>query len=178
MQPMVTDTDRILEDVRRALERSPWEARAALRLVTLLGASAEARSGSARGGLAPRDKRKVEDYFREHLAQPLQVAELARQVALSVSYFHRAFRQSFGTTPHRHLIRLRLALAQQLMSTTTMPLSQVALTCGLADQAHLSKLFRRWLNDRPSAWRRRAATWEHLQESPDTRRKESASLPL
>lgn len=171
---MVTEIDRILEDVRRALERSPREAQAAL--VTLLGAPAEARN--ARGGLAPRDKRKVEVYFREHLARPLQVAELARQVALSVSYFHRAFRESFGTTPHRHLIRLRLALAQQLMSTTAMPLSQVALTCGLADQAHLSKLFRRWLNDRPSAWRRRATTWEHLQESSDTGRKEAASPPL
>ena len=169
---MVSDADQILEDVRRALERSPREARAALRLVTLL---AEARSGDARGGLAPRDRRKVEDYLREHLARPLHVAELARQVALSVSYFHRAFRETFGTTPHRHLIRLRLERAQQLMSTTTMPLAQVALTCGLADQAHLSKLFRRWLDDMPSAWRRRATTREHSQESPATRRKEAAS---
>lgn len=173
---MVSDADRILEDVRRTLERKPREARAALRLVTLLGTSAW-QSGAIRGGLAPCDRRKVEEYLGLHATRPIRVAELARLVGLSVSHFHRAFRESFGTTPHRHLIQLRIARAQELMSTTVLPLAQVALACGLADQAHLSKLFRRWLDDRPSAWRRRATMMQHLQESPGICRQEAAAAP-
>jgi len=44
------------------------------------------------------------------------------------------------------------------MLTTEDPLSQIALACGLADQAHLSKLFRRAVGETPSAWRRRNLT--------------------
>lgn len=92
------------------------------------------------------------------LDRPVRLNTVAEQVALSVSYFSRAFKETFGTTPHMHMLRLRLDRAQQLMLTTEDPLSQIALACGLADQAHLSKLFRRVVGETPSAWRRRNLT--------------------
>jgi AraC family transcriptional regulator len=144
----------ILDDVRRAMERNPDDARAAaLRLVALLTPPAEA--ASVRGGLAPWQKRKLDRYLREHLDHTLPLEELAAQISLSVSHFCRAFKKSFGMTPHAHIIRLRLELAQRLMLTTEDTLSHIALACGLADQAHLSKLFRRGLGETPGAWRRR-----------------------
>jgi AraC family transcriptional regulator len=150
---------RILDDICGAVERNPEDARAAaLRLVTLLTLPAEAESAGARGGLAPWETRKVDRYLREHLEHPMRVDELAEQVPLSVSHFHRAFKEAFGRTPHAHIIRLRLELAQKLMLTTEMPLSEIALACGLADQAHLSKLFRRGVGAAPNAWRRRNLT--------------------
>jgi AraC family transcriptional regulator len=57
-----------------------------------------------------------------------------------------------------HIIRLRLELAQRMMLSTEEPLSQIALACGLADQSHLSKLFRNELGETPGAWRRRNLT--------------------
>lgn len=146
----------LLEDVRRTLDRSPAAARdAALRLVTLLTEPAASEAEAARGGLAPWQMRKVERYLKEHLEDQLGLDILAGQVQLSTSHFCRAFKESFGTTPHMYIIRLRLETAQRLMLTTQEPLSQIALACGLADQAHLSKLFRRMLGETPSAWRRR-----------------------
>jgi AraC-like DNA-binding protein len=100
----------------------------------------------------------VDCYLRDHLERPLQVQQLAQQVSLSVSHFCRAFKDSFGTTPHIHIIRLRLDRAKQLMLATQDPLSEIALRCGFADQAHLSKLFRRWMGETPNAWRRRNIT--------------------
>jgi AraC-like DNA-binding protein len=41
-----------------------------------------------------------------------------------------------------------------MMSTTREPLSQIAIACGLCDQAHLCKVFRRMLGMSPSTWRR------------------------
>jgi AraC family transcriptional regulator len=149
----------LLNAVRFSMQCNLDSARAAaVRLVELLGRPDDAEPGGAVGGLAPWQKRKVDRYLQEHLADPLHLSELARQASLSVSYFCRAFRDSYGTSPHKHIIRLRLELAQRLMVTTKDPLSQIALACGMADQAHLCKLFRRGVGETPGAWRRRSLT--------------------
>ena len=151
--------EELLDEVRRAMERNPEATRAAVsQFVTFLMLPPAVAPAAARGGLAPWQKRKVDRYLRENLDRPVRLKTVAEQVALSVSYFSRAFKQTFGTTPHMHVLRLRLELAQNLMLTTEDPLSHIALACGLADQAHLSKLFRRLAGETPNAWRRRNLT--------------------
>jgi AraC family transcriptional regulator len=148
--------EELLDNVRWAIQRSPETAHAAvLQLMTFLTPPAAVEPTGARGGLAPWQKRKADRYLREHLDQPVRLNAVAEHVALSVSHFSRAFKESFGTTPHQHIVRLRVELAQHLMLTTEDPLSQIAIACGLADQAHLSKLFRRLVGETPNAWRRR-----------------------
>ena len=138
------------------MERNSEDAHAvALRLVTLLMPTTETAPAGARGGLAPWQKRKVDRYLSEHLGRPLYTKEIASQVSLSVSHFCRAFRESYATTPHMHIMGLRLELAQRLMLATEDPLSQIALACGMADQSHLTRLFRRRVGETPLAWRRR-----------------------
>jgi AraC family transcriptional regulator len=66
-------------------------------------------------------------------------------------------------------------LAQRLMLTTQEPLSQIALACGMADQAHLSKLFRRGVGETPGAWRRRSLT-DTQAEARCRHQKESRSV--
>lgn len=145
----------MLEDMRLALEVEPESApNIALEFVRRI-ASGVGKPTDARGGLAPWQKRRVDRHLRENLEHSIRMSELAREVKLSVSHFCRAFKKSFGETPHAYLLRLRLDLARELMLTTGEPLSQIALSCGLADQAHLSKLFRRAYHDTPNAWRRR-----------------------
>jgi transcriptional regulator GlxA family with amidase domain len=51
-------------------------------------------------------------------------------------------------------MRRRVHRAQGLMLTTTESLSQIAVQCGMADQAHFCKLFRRLVGESPNAWRR------------------------
>jgi len=153
------ETARTLDELRHAVEWNLEGAPAvALRLATLLTQPNVADPTSVRGGLAAWQKRKVDRYMQEHLEQPLRVEELADLLSLSVSHFSRAFKESFGSSPHVHVIKLRLELAQRLMLTTEDSLSQIALACGLADQAHLSKLFRRQVGETPSAWRRQRLT--------------------
>jgi AraC family transcriptional regulator len=148
----------VLEDVRLAMERNrPEGARvAALRLVSLLTPPSEL--ACARGGLAPWQRQKIDRYIRDHLARSIQIEELAQHISLSISHFCRAFKETFSDTPHAYLIRLRLEAAKEMMLSTAEPLSQIAVASGFADQAHLSKQFRRVLSDSPSAWRRRNRT--------------------
>jgi AraC-like DNA-binding protein len=43
------------------------------------------------------------------------------------------------------------------MLTTNASLGQIAIKCGLADQPHLNKLFRRLVGESPGDWRRERA---------------------
>jgi AraC-like DNA-binding protein len=109
---------------------------------------------SCRGGLAPWQKRKIDHYIRENLAHPLERDRLAAQISLSTCHFSRAFKESFGESPHVYIIGLRLELAKELMLSTDESLSQIAFACGFADQSHFTKVFRRGLGETPHMWRR------------------------
>jgi AraC-like DNA-binding protein len=75
-------------------------------------------------------------------------------VGYSEFHFAVAFRNALGAPPHEYLIRQRIERAQQLMLSSDLPLCQIAAECGLADQSHLSRLFRRLVGETPAAWRR------------------------
>ncbi len=159
-----SEVTRILDDIRRAVLRNPEEARpAALRLVTLLASPENGERPSARGGLAPWQKRKIDRYVRENLDRPLQACELAGQLSLSAGHFNRAFKETFGETPHAYIVGLRLEMARDSMLSTADPLSQIAYACGFADQSHFSKAFRRRVGESPNAWRRRNLTEAQAQ---------------
>ena len=95
----------------------------------------------------------------------MHVGELAKLVSLSANHFSRAFKETFGLTPHAHIVRLRVELAQRLMLSTQDPLSRIAVACGLADQSHLMRLFRRGVGETPGAWRRRSVTGARLESN-------------
>lgn len=105
-------------------------------------------------GLAPWQARRVAAHVDENLGFSITIDQLASIAGLSSSYFCRAFKDSFGDPPHAYIMRRRVERAQTLMLQTREPLSQIALACGLSDQAHLCNLFRRLVGQSPSHWRR------------------------
>jgi AraC family transcriptional regulator len=107
-----------------------------------------------RGGLVAWQKRRLTTYIDVHLSGRIRVVDLAGLLKLSASHFSRTFRLTFGTTPHEYLLRRRIEVAQSLMLTTCAPLSAIALHCGLSDQSHLCRAFRRIVGETPLAWRR------------------------
>ena len=108
-------------------------------------------------GLAPWQIRRVSSYVDSHLNTPIRNRELAAIVRLSEFHFNVAFRRSFGDSPHAFIVRRRMERAQGLMLSTQMSLSAIAVECGLADQPHFSRLFRRFAGESPAAWRRARA---------------------
>ena len=113
-------------------------------------------AGAEGGGMAPWQVRRVRAYVEERLHEALTVKQVAEAVRLSCSHFSRAFKASFGVSPHAYIMRRRIERAKRLMRTSNEPLVQIALTCGLSDQAHLSRAFRRAEGCSPSTWRRYA----------------------
>jgi AraC family transcriptional regulator len=118
----------------------------------------EKRSKAIRGGLAPWQIRRVKTHIDANLDATITINELAQLVGLSSFHFSRTFKESFGDSPHGFVMRRRVEWAQGLMLTTKAPLGQIAVDCGLADQAHFNKLFRRFVGESPGAWRRARAS--------------------
>jgi AraC family transcriptional regulator len=111
-----------------------------------------------RGGLAPWQVRNVIKYIDANLNTSVSLEMLAQLAGLSVSHFARAFKCTIGYSPHAFLMRRRLERAQGLMLESDAPLAHIALECGLADQAHLSRLFLQFTGESPASWRRARAT--------------------
>jgi AraC family transcriptional regulator len=108
----------------------------------------------SRGGLLAWQLNRMVDYIETHLADRIAAADLASLIHVSVGKLFRAFKVSVGVSPLRYVTRRRIERACTLMKTTRDPLSQVAVACGLCDQAHLYRLFQREIGMGPSAWRR------------------------
>lgn len=106
------------------------------------------------GGLATWQITKVQAHVRHNLANELRVEDLAALCRLSTSQFHRSFKQSINMTPYAYILRERMRLACELLRETDLPLSHIALDCGMSDQSHLSNVFRRHIGATPFKWRR------------------------
>jgi AraC family transcriptional regulator len=111
-------------------------------------------NGSLSGGLTPWQIRRVTRFVDQNLDDRILISDLSDVVRLSANYFSRAFRHSFGETPHAYLVRRRLEYARNLMLTTELALSEVAQASGFSDQAHLCRQFRHSEGCSPAAWRR------------------------
>jgi AraC family transcriptional regulator len=111
-------------------------------------------NGLSSGGLAPWQIRRVRQYVDEHVEQRIELATLSVVAQLSKAYFCKAFKRSFGETPHSYVTRRRVEQARYLMLTTERHLSEIALACGFADQAHFTKTFRLFNKVTPGLWRR------------------------
>lgn len=106
-----------------------------------------------RGGLTPRVLRKTMERIDSHIDRPISLSELSQDVGLSVAHFCRAFKQSVGMTPYAFFNRRRLERASDLLRTTDMSVTEVALACGYASGSHLSTSFRTETGVAPIAYR-------------------------
>jgi AraC-like DNA-binding protein len=106
-----------------------------------------------RGGLPPRALRRVREFIETHLEENISIQTLATIAGLSKYHFARAFKQSEGTTPHGYLVQCRVRRAQDLLAATDLPLSEIALASGFADQSHCARRFREHVGVTPSSYR-------------------------
>jgi AraC family transcriptional regulator len=119
-----------------------------------------------RGGFARWQSRRLAALVDANLSGKIVIKDLAASLDISVGHFCRAFKRTFGMSAGIWIRNRRIELAQGLMLTTDASLSEIALSCGMNDQSHFTRTFRRIAGETPSAWRqtRHGAIEERITE--------------
>ena len=124
---------------------------AALRLrVEHLFSGAYAQRPVRRGGIAAR----AVDLMRAHIEEPLQIAQLARQLGRSQKHLEQQMLARLGAAPQVIYRRIRLERARQLSLDTTISVAEISVRCGYQDASAMTRAFRSEYGTTPQALRR------------------------
>jgi AraC-like DNA-binding protein len=92
-------------------------------------------------------------HMRQHLAEPLDLAELAQIAAISKFHLVRVFDETTGTTPHHFLSCLRVQRAKELLLNSAAPITDVCLEVGYNSLGTFSKTFSELVGLSPQEFR-------------------------
>lgn len=87
--------------------------------------------------------KKVIDYIEKHLDQEMDLDKIARHAGYSKFHLNRIFTEETGTTIHKYLQTRRLTVAAQKLTTTEIPVAQIAYEAGYHSQQAFSLAFKR-----------------------------------
>ncbi len=93
-------------------------------------------------------------YLLEHLAEPIEMVALAKDVDLSVSRLAHLFRDQTGQTPQQFVEAERMARARQLLERTGRTVTAIALEVGFENPFYFSLRFKKQTGLSPRDWRR------------------------
>ncbi|MDR0534535.1 MAG: AraC family transcriptional regulator [Verrucomicrobiales bacterium] len=99
--------------------------------------------------------------IQEDYAQPLRLAELAREAGWSVAHLHDKFKEYLGVTPHQALMARRIQAAREILSSSNLPMKTVAANCGFSHAAAFCAQFKTATRLSPKNYRRRQFYGHH-----------------
>jgi len=148
----------LLRRAHRAAEKADGLTSGTLLRMALAGLlRAHAAHGLAAGPgqvrRAPAAVGATRNLLHERLADPPTLAELAEMAELSQFALLRAFRAETGLPPHAYLNQVRVRRARLLLDDGVSA-ADVAAQVGFADQAHLTRHFKRVVGVPPAAYQR------------------------
>ncbi len=105
-------------------------------------------------GLPAWSLRRAIEHIHRHLDRDLKLLDIAAVVGMSQSHFSRLFKQALGISLRQYIIQQRIERAKYLLKQNlSLPISEIALQCGFANQSHFTKSFRQSTGLTPKAYR-------------------------
>ena len=159
-EPVITDPEaaRLLRAAHRsgeqgdALATSSLFRQAAASLLRFARPRTGVDAGGTPPGRMPRAVRAAWEILHESLLDPPSLDELAASVGVGAFPLLRAFKEATGLPPHAYLNQVRVRHARRLLDEGLRP-AEVASRAGFADQAHLTRHFKRTVGVPPGAYR-------------------------
>lgn len=108
----------------------------------------------SKGGLSPFDLRRTLAMIESSDGTPT-LAAFAKELGISRFHFCRAFRQSTGKTPHAFIAQRRLERSAEMLRSTSLSATEIAMECGFGTPSHFTIAFRRAFGASPTEFRRR-----------------------
>lgn len=96
---------------------------------------------------------QVREVIELHLFSNLKINQLAKLCNLSLSSFKREFRKEFDDSPTNYINDKRLEKAQELLTVTDLPISEIAYETGFQDSLYFTRLFKKKIGIPPTTYR-------------------------
>jgi AraC-like DNA-binding protein len=101
--------------------------------------------------------RRVRDRMDRDHAQPLDVAALARDAAMSEGHFSRQFRRAYGESPYSYLMTRRVERAMALLRRGDLSVTEICFAVGFQSPGTFSTRFTELVGVPPSTYRRQSS---------------------
>lgn len=103
-------------------------------------------------------QQRIDRFLTEHLTEDLSVGRLCGEFGVSRAELYQWFERFFHGTVAHEVKRRRLEEACRLLTSSRLPVSEIAARCALYDYNYFSKLFKKAIGMSPSAYRRAGRT--------------------
>ena len=85
---------------------------------------------------------KVQGYLNNNFSNNISLHSIAELFHTNASYLSQKFKEIIGCSFKSYLTNLRITQAKYLLSATTLPVSQIAQSCGYNDQSNFMHRFK------------------------------------
>ncbi|WP_227013948.1 AraC family transcriptional regulator [Paenibacillus psychroresistens] len=93
--------------------------------------------------------------IHNHFEERLLLSNVARSVGYSVQHFHRLFVASYGVTPQRYILQLRMRKGKELFEEVSgITVEKVAQQLGM-EPSYFIRMFKRTYGETPKVWNKR-----------------------
>lgn len=105
-------------------------------------------------------EQKVEDlvrhitaYLDQNYTKTVTLAEISRELNISVSHLSHLFKRETGLAPMQYVIYRRIGEAQSLLMDTDLPVHEIEESLGFGSSCHLSAMFKKYVGISPMEYR-------------------------
>lgn len=95
------------------------------------------------------------DFIHSNFSYEIGVAEVARAVGVDRTYLYRIFCKQVGQSPKEYLTAFRLRMAAGMLTESSLPVTEIALSCGFKEASLFGKQFRAAYGCSASEYRKR-----------------------
>ena len=93
--------------------------------------------------------------MHKNYTKPFDLDLYAKKAYLSKGRFIKMFKHEVGISPYAYFLSLRLSNAAELLSTSTLSISEIAKEVGFEDPLYFSRVFKKAYHDSPSVYRKK-----------------------
>ena len=110
----------------------------------------EAAAGNAR----PRWVGRLQELLKDTSSETFSLGDLSDELNIHPVHLSRSFSRYFRCTLGEFVRSVRIEKSLRLMSRRNLSLTEIAATCGFADQSHFTRSFKRIMGVTPSSYRK------------------------
>lgn len=106
--------------------------------------------------------RYLEEYIQKHIGEDINISALTEITGYSSGYLSRVFKSHTGISIHEYVTNARIALAQQLLSSTNLRVYEIAANCGFANSTYFIRVFKERMGMTPQEYKQNKSSFPRI----------------